>query len=108
MGAPKTQDDVKDPDALVANQERADNAELKAIPGKAVDAVRQLIMESDAKNSAAAASMKAQDQQNPDTFQAKVNRFTNYGGYKKGGKVSGASKRADGIAIRGKTKGQMR
>ena len=27
--------------------------------------------------------------------------------YKKGGKVSGASKRADGCAIRGKTKGRM-
>ena len=28
-------------------------------------------------------------------------------GYKKGGKVSSASKRADGCAIRGKTKGKM-
>jgi len=27
--------------------------------------------------------------------------------YKKGGKVSSASKRADGIAVRGKTKGRM-
>jgi hypothetical protein len=31
-----------------------------------------------------------------------------YKGYKKGGKVSSASKRADGCAIRGKTKGTMR
>lgn len=28
-------------------------------------------------------------------------------GYKKGGKVSSASKRADGCAVRGKTKGKM-
>jgi len=28
-------------------------------------------------------------------------------GYKKGGKVGSASKRADGIAVRGKTKGKM-
>jgi hypothetical protein len=30
-----------------------------------------------------------------------------YAGFKKGGKVSSASKRADGIAQRGKTKGRM-
>lgn len=30
-----------------------------------------------------------------------------YSGYKKGGKVSSASKRADGCAMRGKTKGKM-
>jgi hypothetical protein len=30
-----------------------------------------------------------------------------YAGYKKGGKVSSASKRADGCAVRGKTKGKM-
>jgi rubrerythrin len=30
-----------------------------------------------------------------------------YAGYKKGGKVSSASKRADGCAMRGKTKGKM-
>ena len=28
-------------------------------------------------------------------------------GYKKGGKVSSASKRADGIAVKGKTRGRM-
>ena len=31
---------------------------------------------------------------------------TNYE-YKKGGKVSSASKRADGIAVKGKTRGRM-
>jgi hypothetical protein len=30
-----------------------------------------------------------------------------YKSYKKGGKVSSASKRADGCALRGKTKGRM-
>jgi hypothetical protein len=32
---------------------------------------------------------------------------TGYKGYKKGGKVSSASKRADGCAVKGKTKGRM-
>jgi len=30
-----------------------------------------------------------------------------YAGYKKGGKVGSASKRADGCAVRGKTKGKI-
>jgi hypothetical protein len=32
---------------------------------------------------------------------------TSYKGYKKGGKTSSASKRADGCAVKGKTKGRM-
>jgi hypothetical protein len=59
--------------------------------------------------------MAEQDAKNPDTTQAKVNRMIKSVkpeekrkggavGYKAGGKVSSASKRADGCAIRGKTR----
>lgn len=55
-------------------------------------------------NAKAAAEMKEQDKKKPDSTQAKLNKMTNYGGYKKGGSVGSASKRADGCAVRGKTK----
>jgi hypothetical protein len=55
-------------------------------------------------NAKAAAEMKEQDKKNPDSAQAKINKMTNYGGYKKGGSVSS---RADGCAQRGKTRGRM-
>ena len=55
-------------------------------------------------NAKAAAEMKEQDKKKPDSAQAKINKVTNYGGYKKGGSVSS---RADGCAQRGKTKGRM-
>ena len=51
--------------------------------------------------------MREQDKKNPDSTQAKINKVTNYGGYKAGGKVSSASSRADGCAQRGKTRGKM-
>lgn len=55
----------------------------------------------DAQNAQSKAEMKEQDKANPNSFQAKVNETL---GMKKGGKVSSASKRADGCAIRGKTR----
>jgi hypothetical protein len=58
-------------------------------------------------NTKAAAEMREQDKKNPDSTQAKINKVTNYGGYKAGGKVSSASSRADGCAQRGKTRGKM-
>lgn len=63
-------------------------------------------------NKKAAAEMKEQDKKNPDSAQAKINKVTNYGGYKAGGcvkmaKGGSASSRADGCAQRGKTKGRM-
>jgi hypothetical protein len=60
--------------------------------------------------------MAEQDAKNPDTTQAKVNRMLKpeekkKGGkissYKSGGSVSSASKRADGCAVKGKTRGRM-
>lgn len=58
-------------------------------------------------NKKAATEMREQDKKNPDSTQAKINKVTNYGGYKAGGKVSSASSRADGCAQRGKTRGKM-
>lgn len=63
-------------------------------------------------NAKAAAEMKEQDKKNPDSAQAKINKVTNYGGYKAGGCVKmaaggSASSRADGIAVRGKTRGTI-
>lgn len=104
----KTQDDVKDPAALVAAQDREENAAQKSITQPVVDAARQAFMGSDVQNDIAAAQMRKEDAANPDTMQARINKFTGYGGYNKGGKVSPASKRADGAAIRGKTRGTIR
>jgi hypothetical protein len=70
-------------------------------------------------NEKAKKEMAEQDAKYPDTTQAKVNRMIEKikpeekrkGGkvssYKSGGSVSSASKRADGCAVRGKTKGRM-
>ena len=55
-------------------------------------------------NAKAAAEMKEQDKKKPDSAQAKINKITNYGGYKNGGSVSS---RADGCCIKGKTRGRM-
>ena len=65
------------------------------------------VMGTPEQNAKAAAEMKEQDKKNPDSVQAKINKITNYGGYKKGGKVSSASSRADGCCIKGKTRGRM-
>jgi hypothetical protein len=64
-------------------------------------------------NAKAKKEMAEQDAKNPDTTQAKVNRMVEKikpsepVKKAKGGKVSSASKRADGCAIKGKTRGKM-
>jgi hypothetical protein len=61
-------------------------------------------------NEKAKKEMAEQDAKNPDTTQAKVNRMVEKikpsepVKKAKGGKVSSASKRADGCAVRGKTR----
>ena len=71
------------------------------------------IMGTEEQNAAAKARMAKEDEESPDTVQAKVNRMINKkkGGkvscYKSGGSVSSASKRGDGCAIKGKTKGRF-
>lgn len=69
--------------------------------------LKEAIIGTPEQNAKAAAEMKEQDKKNPDSTQAKINKATNYGGYKAGGSVGSASKRADGCAVRGKTKGRI-
>ena len=65
---------------------------------------KEAIVGTPEQNKKAADEMKAQDKKNPDSTQAKINKATNYSGYKKGGSVSS---RADGCATRGKTRGKI-
>ena len=67
--------------------------------------LKNAVMGSPEANAKAAAEMAAQDKANPNSFQAKTNRVLSK---KKGGTVrSSASKRGDGIASKGHTKGRM-
>ena len=74
------------------------------------------VMGTEEQNAKAKKEMAEQDAKNPDTTQAKVNRMLKpeekkKGGkissYKSGGSVSSASKRADGCAVKGKTRGKI-
>ena len=64
------------------------------------------VMGTEAQNAAADAREAARARANPTGNEAKFRDFIG-AEYKKGGKVSSASKRADGCAQRGKTKGRM-
>ena len=68
--------------------------------------VKEAIIGTPEQNAKAAAEMKAQDKKNPDSTQAKINKTTNYSGYKKGGGVK-CMARGGGCEVRGKTKGRM-
>jgi predicted lipase len=72
------------------------------------------VMGTEEQNAKARKEMAEQDAKNPDTTQAKVNRMvekvkpTKEPVKKaKGGMIGSASKRADGCAIKGKTRGRM-
>ena len=75
--------------------------------------LKDKVMGTEKQNEEALEQMRKMDEKDPDTAQAKVNRLLGRkaGGtvssYKSGGKVSSASKRADGCAIKGKTRGKM-
>lgn len=66
--------------------------------------LKESIIGTPEQNAKAAAEMKAQDAKNPDSVQAKINRAINPTKMAKGGS---ASARADGCAVRGKTKGRI-
>ena len=51
--------------------------------------------------------IESEDAQVKNTIKSGVEKIRGVLGFKKGGKVSSASSRADGIAQRGKTKGRM-
>ena len=63
--------------------------------------LKDKIMGTEEQNKAASERMKKEDAKNPDTAQAKVNKVV---GYRAGGT---ASSRADGCAIKGKTRGKL-
>jgi hypothetical protein len=73
-------------------------------PAIGVDVGRRIkdkVMGTKEQNEESAERMRKMDEKNPDSSQAKVNKAL---GMKKGGKISSASKRADGCAVRGKTR----
>ena len=64
------------------------------------------VMGTPEQNAAAKKRMEERDKKNPDSMPAKINKAAEtVTGKKKGGVT--ASRRADGIAMRGKTKGKM-
>ena len=74
--------------------------------GSLAKRLKDNVMGTEAQNAAADAREKARARANPTGNEAKF-RDAIGAEYKKGGKVSTASRRGDGIAQRGKTKGRM-
>lgn len=74
---------------------------------RAAKSVKEAIVGTPEQNKEAADRRRAQNEKTPDSFNAKLDRAVGMGGYAKGGKVSSASKRADGIATKGKTRGRI-
>ncbi len=66
------------------------------------------VMGTPEQNAAAEKRMEERDKKNPESLPAKINKAAKaVTGKKAGGSVGSASKRADGIAQRGKTRGKM-
>ena len=96
--------------------ERDWDSELKATAAKrkaeelnnpkkgVLQTLKEKVMGTEEQNQAAKERMRKMDEKDPDSTQSKVNKAL---GMKKGGMVSSASKRADGCAIKGKTRGRM-
>jgi hypothetical protein len=101
-------DEKHSQESIMRGLEEADDAE-KNLVSRGVSKVKKAILGSDVDNELALEQMRKMDEKSPDTAQAKVNRLLGRkkGGtvkMAKGGSVGSASKRADGCAIRGKTK----
>jgi hypothetical protein len=100
---------MADPDKIVADIDRKQNEEdlanlnkyVKEPAKAAFKKLKDNLMGTDEQNQAAKERMRKMDEKNPESTQAKVNKAL---GMKKGGMVSSASKRADGCAVRGKTR----
>lgn len=75
--------------------------------------LKDKVMGTEEQNEKAKKEMAEQDAKNPDTTQAKVNRMVDKikpsepKKMRAGGSVSSASKRADGCATKGKTRGKI-
>ena len=61
----------------------------------------------EAENQSAQKKLDAQDKKAVETMQKVKEKVKSFLPFKSGGKVSSASKRADGCAIKGKTRGKM-
>lgn len=95
-------------DRIAKQENMEDRAAMdKYVVNPVMSGARKLyenVMGTPEQNRKASEEMRKMDEKNPDSFQAKVNRAL---GKKAGGVVSSASKRADGCAIRGKTRGKI-
>jgi hypothetical protein len=89
----------KNTSGLDLAKERAE--ELNNPKKGVLQTLKDKVMGTEEQNRAAKERMRKMDEKDPDSTQAKVNKAL---GMKKGGVVSSASKRADGCAIRGKTR----
>ena len=75
--------------------------------------LKDKVMGTEEQNAKAKKEMAEQDAKNPDTTQAKVNRMVEKikpsepVKKAKGGMIGSASKRADGCAVKGKTRGRI-
>lgn len=98
------------PQAMVDRMAREENeADREMIAGPMRRAVRRLkenILGTEEQNAAAEAREIERARRNPEGMEAKFRKATGKP-FKSGGKVSSASKRADGCAIKGKTKGRF-
>lgn len=98
------------PQAMVDRMAREENeADREMIAGPLRRLGRRLkenVMGTEEQNAAAEASEIERARKNPQGNEAKFRRMMGKE-FKAGGKVSSASKRADGCAIKGKTKGRM-
>ena len=91
----------------IARKENEEDREMVARPLKALGrGIKNAIMGSDEANAAAEEREIERARRNPEGMEAKFRKATGKP-FKSGGKVSSASKRADGCAQRGKTKGRM-
>lgn len=85
---------------------QAKQENLKDVLKSAGKRLKDNVMGTDEQNAAAEEAEKRRARANPEGNEAKFRRMMGKE-FKSGGKVSSASKRADGCAVRGKTKGRM-
>ena len=98
-------------ESIMRGLEEAEVAE-KGMVGKALNRLKTNVMGSAVDNELAAEQEAERARKNPAGNEAKFRKIMGKKkggsvGYKSGGKVSSASKRGDGCAIKGKTRGRM-
>ena len=107
MGDAAVEDMLDFPESTARGIGRYGLAAASYIPAIGVDVgrrIRDKVLGTKEQNEESTERMRKMDEKNPSSSQAKVNKIL---GMKKGGKVSSSSKRADGCAVKGKTRGKM-